>query len=310
MGVWHSAGMDLPHSRAVPVRIGVVGVGRMGEPISRTLTGSHLVQVFDADPVRTTTAPDLAWADSLQELAAASDVLVTVLPGPVELRQVMVEVLPLLPPGALWLDLTSGDPAVTRDLAAHAAQHDVLVVSAPMGGSVDEAAQSTLVFFVSGEEVALARALPILEALAKDGGIRRAGARAEDGQIVKLLANGLWFAHAVAAAEALLIGQALGISPTELHHLLRDSAGGSRFLDEHAGRLLDGDYLTTFGVDRVVEELDTISTMARTAQVATPVLDASSSLHHAALDHFGPELGELLAVKLLEHRTGRQLRTD
>ncbi|KTR77366.1 NAD(P)-dependent oxidoreductase [Microbacterium sp. R1] len=295
------------HSLAVPLRIGVVGVGRMGEPIARTLTRSHWVQVFDTDPARKVAAPDLAWADTLQELAAASDVFVTVLPGPGELRQVMAEALPLLPSGVLWLDLTFGDPAVTRDLAAHAAQHDVSVVSAPMGGSVDEAAQNTLVFFVSGEEFAVTRALPILDTLATDGGIRRAGARAEDGQIVKLLANGLWFAHAVAAAEALLIGQGLGFSPTQLHHLLRDSAGGSRFLDEHADRLLQGDYLTTFGVDRVVEELDTITTMA---QVPTPVLVASSSLHHAALDHFGPELGELLAVKLLEHRTGRQLRAD
>lgn len=302
--------MDPDRSRAVAVRIGVVGVGRMGEPIARTLTGSHSVKVFDTDPARKVAAPDLAWADTVRELAAASDVFVTVLPGPVELRQVVVEALPLLPAGALWLDLTSGDPAVTRDLASHAVQHDVAVVSAPMGGSVDEAAQNTLVFFVSGHDLAVARVLPILENLTQDGGIRRAGTRAEDGQIVKSLANGLWFAHAVAAAEALLIGQGLGISPTELHYLLRDSAGGSRFLDEHAGRLLQGDYLTTFGVDRVVEELDTITTMARIAQVPTALLDASSSLHHAALDHYGPELGELLAVKLLEHRTGRQLRLD
>lgn len=59
-----------------------------------------------------------------------------------------------------------------------------------------------------------------------------------------------------------------------------------------------------------MDELDTITTMARTAQVPTPVLDASSSLHHAALDLYGPELGELLAVKLLEQRTGRRLRAD
>jgi len=58
--------MDPDHSRAVPVRIGVVGVGRKAA------------------------APGLAWADSVQELAAASDVFVTVLPGPVELRQAVV----------------------------------------------------------------------------------------------------------------------------------------------------------------------------------------------------------------------------
>jgi len=55
---------------------------------------------------------------------------------------------------------------------------------------------------------------------------------------VKLLANSLWFANAVAASEAMLIGQGLGLSAANLQVLLRDSAGGSQYLEHHADRLV------------------------------------------------------------------------
>jgi 3-hydroxyisobutyrate dehydrogenase-like beta-hydroxyacid dehydrogenase len=288
--------------------VGVVGIGRMGRPIAKALSAAYSVGVFDSNGERERDSPDLAWAPSLQQLAHASDVLITVVPGPSELRAVMADALPRVRPGTLWIDLTSGDPAVTRELATRAVAVDVEVVTAPMGGSISEAERCALTFFVSGSERAVDRALPILRELSEDGGVRRAGQRAEDGQIVKLLANGLWFANAVAASEAMLIGQGLGLSPAAVQRLLRDSAGGSRYLDVHAERLLDGDYLTTFGIDRVVEELDTLSAMKDEGRVVTPILDASRTLHRAALNRFGPELGELLAVKLLEDESGRQLR--
>lgn len=288
--------------------IGVIGIGRMGAPIATMLSARFPVAAFDVDQRRRALVPGPRWASSVQDLCETVDVVVTALPGPGELRRCVAEALPHMRPGVLWLDLTSSDPVVTRELAGEARRREVQVVSAPMGGSTAEAAEGSLSFFVSGSDEAVARAVPLLEALARPGGVRRAGSRAEDGQIVKLLANGLWFAQAVATAEAMLIGQGLGIGPAALHELLRDSAGGSRFLDEHASRLLDGDYLESFGIDRVVEELDTIRAMGEHAGVPTPVLDSSARIHREALERFGPQLGELLAVKLLEEHAGRRLR--
>lgn len=239
--------------------VGVVGIGRMGAPIAKALSQVFPVGVFDIDATRSDVVPEACWFSSLEGLAAVSDVLITVLPGPAELRACVPTAFVHLRPGGVWIDLTSGDPALTCELAESARSHGVGAVTAPMGGSVTEASAHALVFYVRGQDEDVARALPILEALAAPGGDRRAGERAEDGQIVKLLANGLWFAHALAAAEAMLIGTNLGIGPDRLHDLLRGSAGGSHFLDHHLSSLLDGDYLTTFGIDRVVEELDTIT---------------------------------------------------
>lgn len=72
---------------------------------------------------------------------------------------------------------------------------------------------------------------------------------------------------------------------------LRGIAVGSRFLDRDVDRLLDGSYLETFAIDRVVEELDTVAANGAVACVATPALDASAALHRDESDRFGPVLG-------------------
>jgi 3-hydroxyisobutyrate dehydrogenase-like beta-hydroxyacid dehydrogenase len=302
--------MDTAESMTSTGRIGVVGVGRMGAPIARALQRSFAIAVHDIDPdlTRTIGGDGVERYDSVEDLAGSRGVIVTVLPGPRELDVVARSALPSLAPGSLWIDCTSGSPATTLSLAQDAAVRDVQVVSAPMGGSPAEAAAAELGFFVSGADVAVERAIPVLQRLAAADGIRRVGDRVEDGQIVKLLANALWFANAAAASEAMLIGTKLGLPTEHLHRLLRSSAGSSRFLDHDADRLLDGDYLTTFGIARVVEELDTVAFLRADSGVDSPVLDASASLHGAALDRYGDALGELLAVRLLEERAQHRLR--
>lgn len=301
--------MDQDFSTQQRMKVGVVGLGRMGAPIAQALRDAHPVSVYDVHGERIREAGfDDARVSSLEELAGACDVLVTVLPGVEELTSVMRSALPVLPSGALWIDLTSGDPRTTRVLGADAHRYGIDVVTAPMGGSVPEAIAGELVFFVSGTDAAIERATPVLGLLAADDGIRWCGRRAEDGQIVKLLANALWFAHALAGSEAMLVGSALGLPTEHLHRLLRGSAGGSRFLDRDLDRLLDGNYLKTFAIDRVAEELDTVAAIGAVAGVAMPVLDASAALHRDASDRFGPALGELLGARLIEEQSGRQLR--
>ncbi|TDP98605.1 3-hydroxyisobutyrate dehydrogenase [Leifsonia sp. 115AMFTsu3.1] len=291
-------------------RIGLVGIGRMGSGIVARLTALGPVAAFDIDPARREAVEHAGatWMESITAIARSSDVLVTVLPGPGETDAVMREALPALDSGAVWVDLTSGDPDRTSALAETAADRGIEVVAAPMGGGPSDAAGGTLTFYVGGAPDAVGRATPILNRLSADGGIRLCGPRPSDGVVVKLLANALWFANAVAAGEALLIGAGHGLAPQHLHALLADSAGSSTALAEHLPAVFRGDYLTTFGIDRVVEELDAVAALAGAASVSSPVLDASTDVHRRALARFGPVLGELLGVRLIEETAGRDLR--
>jgi len=295
----------MPHGE----RIGVLGVGRMGLPIVQRLFAAGLdVAAFDVDALRAA-ASGAAVANSARELAETSDIFVTVLPGIPELRDAMVgggQLVNSLPPGALWLDLTSNDPRVAHEVGDAARRRSIASVGAPMAGGVSAAESGSLRFFAAGQSAAIDRARPLLERL---GSVEVIGDDIQAGYTAKLLANLLWFGQVVAVTEALLLGQALGLPTTLLREQLASSAGGSVFIDEYLDRLLAGDYLESFGIDRCVEELETLVALAASANVPFEVSSTVARLHREALERFGAVGGELLAAKLLEERSGRKLRS-
>jgi 3-hydroxyisobutyrate dehydrogenase len=292
----------------VTARIGMLGVGRMGLPIARALLSAGFeVSAWDpAEPsLRRAADAGVTPLPSAAAVAASAGVVLTVLPGTAEVDEAMDDALGALPTGSLWLDLTSNDPRVAERIASRAAERSIDTVGAPMAGGVPAAESTTLHFFVGGSTAALERARPVLERL---GTIEHVGEAVGAGYTAKLLANLLWFGQAVAVTEALLLGQSLGLSPVTLRTTLAASAGGSAFIDEYLDSLLDGDYLESFGIDRCVEELDTLASLAQSADVPFELSSVVVRLHREALERFGAIDGELLAAKLLEERAGRQLR--
>jgi 3-hydroxyisobutyrate dehydrogenase len=175
-----------------------------------------------------------------------------------------------------------------------------------MGGSPDDAEVGILRLFVAGPTAASERIRAVLTTIAGDDGIRTVSEDPADAQTVKLLVNALWCAAALATSEALLVAQHAGIAPEQMQELLTGTAGASAFSDKHLPRFLGGDDLDTFGIDGLVAELRTVRAIA--GETHTPVLDASLHQHEAALARFGPALGELLGVRLLEHQNRRTLR--
>nr|WP_282971236.1 NAD-binding protein [Actinospica acidithermotolerans] len=125
--------------------------------------------------------------------------------------------------------------------------------------------------------------------------------------MTKLLINLLWFSQAAVTTEALLLAQHHGISPAVMQTVLRDSAGDSAFAARHLPALLRGDYLRDFGLERCVEELDSIDRTADLAGLPHPLTSVTAALHRAALDHFGPVDGELMGPAWLEEQAGTRL---
>ncbi len=286
--------------------VGVLGIGRMGLAVATTLRDAGLaVRVFDVDPARLDAARSVGLelaSDSLA-LARAVDVLVTVLPDAATTEAASPSILALAP-GTLWVDLASGDPRITERLVAECAARGIRVVTATMGGGPDDAADARLELFVGATAADRAAASPLLAALTRDGHIIEVGEHPHDAQVVKLLANLLWFGQVIAATEALLLGVRLGLDLGALKGALRQSSGGSAFLDRHVDRLLAGDYLEDFALDRCVAELRVVTELARDARTPGELTSLVARIHEEALDRFGPVLGELLGARLLEERAG------
>jgi 3-hydroxyisobutyrate dehydrogenase len=290
--------------------IGLVGLGRMGVPICANLVrAGHSVRAGDRRPEAAGPAARCGarWVPELARLAAGVDVLITVLPGPGEVRDLMLGpggVAAALRGGATWIDMTSNSPAAMAEIRDALLDRGVQVLEAPAGGGVAAAQQGTLHLLVGGEAQVVSQHRDLLEIL---GRVRHVGGYGA-GYTVKLLVNLLWFGQAVAVAEALLLGRASGLDLGVLRDALADSAADSRFIRDDLPALFAGDFMRTFGLDRCYEELQTVTELAREHHVPFTVSEAVADLYRQALRRYGAVDGELLAAALLEEQAGLPLR--
>jgi 3-hydroxyisobutyrate dehydrogenase len=295
----------------VDMTIGVVGAGRIGAPLIARLAGRHEVLATDLRPERRGVAQEAGarWAADATEVAASSDLVITVLPGSPELDELVLgpgRLLTHMRGGAIWVDLTSASAELGRVCSQQTQALGVGYLDAPVGGGVSAMTEGNVTLYVGGRPDVLDAAAPVLRAFA--GTIHHVGDNGS-GYLTKLLINLLWFSQAAITTEALLLAQHHGVPPALMQAALRDSAGDSAFAARHLPALLRGDYLRDFGLDRCVEELDSIEHTADLAGIPHPLTSITAELHRAALSHFGPVNGELMGPAWLEEQAGARLRS-
>jgi 3-hydroxyisobutyrate dehydrogenase len=250
------------------------------------------------------------WSARPARAAAGADIVITMLPGPREVRDVMAGpggVLAAMPATAAWIDMTSSSPAAGRALAAAARARGIGVLDAPVGGGVPAAQAGTLQLFVGGDAALLERCRPLLEVLAEPRRIAHLGGNGA-GYTAKLLVNLLWFGQAVATAEALLVARRAGIDLDALGRAMAAGAASSAFIRNDLEALLGGDYRRSFGLDRCCDQLAAVAALARELGVPCELARVVAGTYQRALRRYGPVDGELLAVALLEEEAGLELR--
>ena len=249
-----------------------------------------------------------AWRDTPAQAATAADVLITMLPGPAEVHAAMLGeagALQGLAAGAAWIDMTSNSPAAAEPIREQAMRQGVEVLEAPVGGG--GAREGRLQLFVGGEPGVVERHRGLLEVVGDPERIVHVGGPGA-GYTAKLLVNLLWFGQAVATAEALLLGQRAGIDLRVLEQALAGSSAATTFIRHDLGALFQGDYLASFGLDRICQELEAVTALARDYQVPFELSDLVRRTYRRALTRYGPVDGELLAAALLEEEAGQKLR--
>src|SRR5207253_4939493 len=112
------------------------------------------------------------WVPQLSQLAAGSDGLITVLPGPDEVREAMLGpggMAEALRPDTTWIDMTSNSPAAMTGIQQMLLARGVQLLEAPAGGGVEGAEQGDLQLLVGGDAEVLARQRALLEGLGDPG---------------------------------------------------------------------------------------------------------------------------------------------
>jgi 3-hydroxyisobutyrate dehydrogenase len=298
------------------MNVGFVGLGHMGAPMSANiLAAGHDLVVSDLrrEAGAALLAGGAAWANSPREAALGRDVVITMLPGPRHVEEVMLGpggLLDGLAGGAVWVDMSTSVPAVADRVRAVAEPRGVEVLDAPVSGMAGGARAGTLQIFVGGRAETYQRVRTLLQAMGDPERIIHVGPHGA-GYTVKLMINLLWFAHLTATAEVLSVGTAAGVDLATLRRCLLASPAASNFLERDVLSVLrDGDYDEGFALALACKDVGLAVDLARDVGVPVEVSAVVEQVYRRARAQYGDAGGEMLPIRLLEDLTGTPLRIE
>jgi 4-hydroxybutyrate dehydrogenase/sulfolactaldehyde 3-reductase len=273
-------------------RIGFVGLGRMGGPMAKNLARKQMsLTLFDISEARMEEVAAVGGrkADSVAELAAESDIVVTMLPGPPEVETVVQGaggVLESLKAGGLVLDMSTVLPQTTDALAAACAEAGAEFVDAPVGRLASHAEKGESLFMVGASDAGFARVKPLLEAMGST--IHRCGGPGS-GTRTKLVNNFLAITSCIMNAEAMALSQAFGLDlPTTLDVIHGTTATNGQLKINYATKVFRGDAKPGFAIDLAHKDLSLILDSANRERVPLPIVAvARESLSQARASGWG-----------------------
>ena len=290
-------------------RIAFAGIGNMGWPMAANLVkGGFDVTVCDAAPGRAESfAREVGGraAASPAEAAQGADAVVTIVPTSAQVAQVVDAAMPALRPGMLFIDMTSGQPGKTREIAAELGALGVTLVDCPVSGGVPRAKSGQLAIMAGGEAAALDRAEPVLKAMGTS--IHRCGGIGA-GQAMKALNNLVSAGGFLIGVEALLVGQRLGLDANTMVDVLNESSGMNNSTRlKFKQHVLSRRFESGFSLDLMVKDIGIALEVARETATPTPyaalcreIWAAAQAMLEPGQDHTGmAKLSERLANEVL-----------
>ncbi|GHC10285.1 3-hydroxyisobutyrate dehydrogenase [Gemmobacter nanjingensis] len=292
------------------MRYGYVGLGNLGGHLAASLIGAGFdVTVYDRNPALSERhrAMGARVATSAAELAAEVDHVFTCLPSPQISETVLAQILPVMKPGAHWIEnSTLGRDDVLR-LGQLAADQGVAMLEAPVTGGVHLAARGQITVLVGGEPALYETHKPALDAI---GGQHFHMGPLGSAAVIKVITNMLAFIHLVADGEALMLAKRGGLDLKTAWEAIRASSGNS-FVHETEGQLiLNGSYDIAFTMDLALKDLGFAMGFGR--EFGVP-LDLASLVNQTFLKGkaaYGGSAQSSQIVKLLEDLLGTGLRAE
>jgi 3-hydroxyisobutyrate dehydrogenase len=240
------------------------------------------------------------WHDTPAAVAAASDVIVTIVGFPADVDSVYLGddgVLAGAAAGSLAIDMTTSSPQLARRIAEQGAARGVAVLDAPVSGGDTGARNATLSIMVGGEEEAFRRAGPILDAMGKTV-VLQGGPGA--GQYTKMCNQIAIAAGMIGVCESMHYARAAGLDPTVVMESIATGAAGSWSLSNLMPRAIAGDFAPGFKIKHFVKDLKIAVESARELGLGLPGLEKAHQLYRRLEESGSGEDGTQALLRMYE----------
>jgi 3-hydroxyisobutyrate dehydrogenase-like beta-hydroxyacid dehydrogenase len=249
----------------------------------RLLGGGFPLVVYNRTPPKAAPLVErgATAASTSSELAEEVDVVLTSLPDDDALEVVAVEIVAGARPGTVLVDVSTVSPAASARVAARVDAAGVEYLRAPVSGNPTVVRAGNLSFIVSGPRRTLERVDTVIRTIGPT--VHHVG-DAEEARIVKLAINLMIAGLAQLMSEALVLGEAAGVSRAALLEVMSTSAAGAPFVKYKTQPLLDDDFSATFTTALMQKDIDLILDAADENAVDLPVARELKRLLRATAD--------------------------
>jgi len=287
--------------------VGFIGLGIMGRPMASNVRRAGFpLMVFNRTRSRAEglLAEGAQWADSPAAVARGAQVVVIMVTDSADVEEVVLGpqgVAEGVRAGSVVIDMSTVSPRVERAIASRLATLGVAYLDAPVSGGSWGAARGTLAIMVGGEEAALRRVYPVLEAMGTS--IAYMGPSGA-GQVTKLVNQILVAVTLGGVSEALLFAARSGADLSRTIDAVKEGAAGSWQLANLGPRIVAGDFAPGFMIRLQLKDLRLIQEMADELAVPLPMTALVTQVYRAAAADGMADCGTQAIIRVLEKLAG------
>lgn len=269
-------------------RIGWIGTGVMGASMCGHLLHAGFtvtVQNRSKPKAKPLLAAGASWADTPKSVAAASDVIFTMVGYPADVRQVILGpegVLAGCKPRNIIVDMTTSEPSLAVEIFDAAAKQGVHAVDAPVSGGDVGAREARLSIMIGGEPDVIDALRPCWQAMGKTF-VRQGGPGA--GQHTKMVNQVLIAGNMVGVCEALLYAYKAGLDLETVMQSVASGAAGSWSLSNLGSRIIANNFDPGFFVEHFVKDLGIALAEAKRMNLSLPGLALANQLYLSLIAH-------------------------
>jgi len=292
------------------MNIGFVGLGLMGRPMAgHLLKGGHkLFVIKHSKPLPEDLVSDGAVeVQSLKELAAQSDVVITMVPDTPDVEKVLFGadgIAAGLSKGKIVVDMSSISPIETQDFAARIEKLGCDYVDAPVSGGEVGAKNAALTIMCGGKEEVFNKVKPLFELMGKN--ITLVG-DAGAGQVTKVANQIIVALNIQAVSEALLFASKAGADPSRVRQALMGGFAASRILEVHGERIIKRTFDPGFRIELHSKDLNLALSNARKMGVSLPNTAIAQEMFNSCVAHGDGKKDHSALVTALERMANHKV---
>ena len=254
-------------------KIGWIGTGIMGNPMAKHLVNAgYKLNVYNRTKEKAAELISMGstWLDSPAEIAASSDVIVTIIGFPKDVEECYFGeqgIFQKINPGTILIDMTTTKPSLAIKISEKAGKAGAEFIDAPVSGGQVGATAGTLSIMIGGKKEVVDSVLPLFRAFGKNMVYQ---GKAGSGQHTKMCNQITIAGTMIGVCEGLIYGAKAGLDLNTMLESITKGAAGCWTLDVLAPKVVKGDYAPGFSVDNFVKDLTIVLEEAEAMKLSLP----------------------------------------